>query len=193
MNDRLRCLIDRSHRQRPPKRETRTSDRAYGCTAGIEGPVTSATQLVEHVLRASPRLVSALGPPPAGATEQAEERLGLIFPPSYRALVTTFGAIELDGRLIYGVGSSLATVDGLNVVWHTELARAHQALPLDQLVLSSWDDLTLEVMRVTDGSGNSVDGPIREYTVEGWGELLAPTLSDWLALKIQEMHEDVGQ
>lgn len=48
-------------------------------------------------------------------------------------------------------------------------------------------------MRVTDGAGNSVDGPIREYMVEGWGELLAPTLSDWLALKIQEMHEDAGQ
>jgi hypothetical protein len=146
--------------------------------------------LIERAQRESPGLVTTLGPPDEALIGAAEERLGLTFPEPYRQFVTEVGAMEVGGRRIFGIGSSLGTVDGLNVVWHTEQARADRDLSRSALVLSSWDDLTLEVMEI---AGEGGDGPVRELLVEGPGEDLAPSFLEWLERTIREAREDAGE
>jgi hypothetical protein len=156
------------------------------CRAG--GEALTVADLIERAQRESPGLVTTLGPPDEALIGAAEERLGLAFPEPYRQFVTEFGAMEIGGRPIFGIGSSLGTVDGLNVVWHTEQARANRDLSRNELVLSAWDDLTLEVMEIVGG-----DGPVRERLVEGPGEDLASSFLEWLARTIREAREDAGE
>lgn len=152
--------------------------------------MSSITDLIERAQRESPDLVSTLGSPDSALIEAAEERLGIQFPETYRQFVTEVGAMEIAGRRIFGISSSLDTVDGLNVVWHTEQARAERDLDDNELVLSAWDDLTLEVMKV---AGEGGDGPVRELMVEGQGEDLASSFAEWLERTIQEAREDAGE
>jgi hypothetical protein len=150
-----------------------------------------------NLLRATagqaPGLVSVLGPPAPGLIEAAQERLGLRFPDAYRGFLEAFGAVEVGTRSIYGIGSSIDTVDGLNVVWHTVHARESRGLASSEIVLSSWDDMTLEVARIRDDSGQCTDGPVRELLVEGTGETLGASFDAWLALTIREAVEDAGR
>jgi hypothetical protein len=135
------------------------------------------------------RLTVLGGATPAQITE-AETRLGLRFPDDYRRFLAAFGAAEVDGRAIFGLGTDLDTVGGLNVVWHTEEARRLRGLAGGSLVLSAWDDLTLEVAQVLDHQGQPIDGPVAELLVEGPGEQLAPSFSRWLERTVHEVRED---
>ena len=93
-------------------------------------------------------------------------------------------------RAIFGLGADLDAVDGLNVVWHTEEARRRRGLAGGLIVLSAWDDLTLEVAQVRDDRGRPMDGPVSELLVEGPGEQLAPSFSEWLERTVREVRED---
>ena len=135
------------------------------------------------------RLTVLGGATPAQVTE-AEARLGLQFPEDYRRFLTAFGAAEVGGRGLFGLGSDLNTLGGLNVVWHTEEARRLRGLAGGSLVLSAWDDLTLEVAQVLDHQGQPIDGPVAELLVEGPGEQLAPSFSRWLERTVHEVRED---
>jgi len=135
------------------------------------------------------RLTVLGGATPAQITE-AETRLGLTFPDDYRRFLAAFGAAEVDGRAIFGLGTDLDTVGGLNVVWHTEEARRLRGLAGGSLVLSAWDDLTLEVAQVLDHQGQPIDGPVAELLVEGPGEQLAPSFARWLERTVHEVRED---
>src|SRR3954447_22295357 len=108
---------------------------------------------------ARPGFVRVLGPATEDRVRAAERRLGLLFPEPYRSFLLECGAAEVGTRVVYGIGDSLETVGGLNVVWHTGQARAHRYLDQTWLVLSSWDDLTLEIAKVVDDCGQPIDGP----------------------------------
>ena len=79
---------------------------------------------------------------------------------------------------------------GLNVVWQTEEARRQRGLASGFIVLSAWDDLTLEVAHVRDDQGSPIDGCVTELLVEGPGEELAPSFSRWLERTVREVRED---
>lgn len=155
--------------------------------------MVDAVGLVRRLENENPGLVSILGPADDGLITAAELRLGVRFPPAYRAFMANFGAVEIGSRQVYGLGTSLDTVDGLNLVWHTEQARDQRRLGHGELVLSSWDDLTLEVARVVDDAGETIDGAIREILVEGSGEHLASSFAEWLDRTIREVREDAGR
>ena len=135
------------------------------------------------------RLTVLGGATPAQVTE-AEARLGLQFPEDYRRFLTAFGAAEVGGRGLFGLGSDLNILGGLNVVWHTEEARRQRGLASGFIVLSAWDDLTLEVAHVRDDQGSPIDGCVTELLVEGPGEELAPSFSRWLERTVREVRED---
>ena len=146
--------------------------------------------LLRHAVTEASPLVRVLGPPADETIEAAQDRLRLRFPDAYRAFVHEFGAAWIGTREVYGIGSSLDVVSGLNVVWHTEQAREHRALSPRLLVLSSWDDLTLEVAEVSDESGCVKDGPVQELLVEGPGEPLADSFTEWLGRTLIEASAD---
>src|SRR3954451_19146382 len=89
---------------------------------------------------------------------EAETRLGIGFPREYQRFLMAFGAAEVGGRAIFGLGADLDTVSGLNVVWHTEEARRRRGLAGGFIVVSAWDDLTLEIAQVRDDEGRPMDG-----------------------------------
>jgi hypothetical protein len=153
-----------------------------------DGPVDSLRKLEAD----DPSLVRFLAPASEELIRAAEERLGLRFPPDYRAFLAACGAAQLGTREIYGLGDSLDTIDGLNVVWHTEQARQYRDLPPSNIVLSSWDDQTLEIARVVDETGAPVDGPVVELLVEGRGEWLGGSFDEWLQRTIAEVREDAA-
>lgn len=147
---------------------------------------------LREVATTKPGVVRSLGPTDEIRISAAEARLGLTFPQSYRDFVREFGAMEVGTRQVYGIGDSLDAVSGLNVVWHTEQARAHRDVSQAWLVVSSWDDLTLELAQILDDSGDPIDGPVVERLVEGAGERLAGSFAEWLERTVQEALEDAS-
>jgi len=135
------------------------------------------------------RLTVLGGATPARIAE-AETRLDLRFPKEYCRFLAVFGAAHVGPRAIFGLGADLDAVDGLNVVWHTEEARQRRGLAGGLIVLSAWDDLTLEVAQVRNDQGRPIDGPVTELLVEGPGEQLAPSFSRWLERTVREVRED---
>ncbi|RKQ86792.1 SUKH superfamily protein [Solirubrobacter pauli] len=143
-------------------------------------PLTAA-ELLRACSERAPGLVSVIGAPPPGAPSAAEQALQLRFADEYRAFLEQFGAAEVGTCRIYGIDLS-SEAETLSVVAHTLQARAAGRIGPDELVLASWDDLTLEVQTVTGDR----DGPVREVSLDGSGELLGATFVDWLEYVVRE-------
>lgn len=63
-------------------------------------------------------------PSSAGDVRRLEERLGHSLPPSYKAMLSDYGILSFEGRMIYGLGRAGMDVASVpNVVFATETLR----------------------------------------------------------------------
>jgi antitoxin YobK len=73
-------------------------------------------------------------------TREAEDRLGLRFPPSYRAFLNSAGSGTFGWYEIYGLVTDLDAPGPPNVVWETRQAREKFQLPARFVLLVGLDD-----------------------------------------------------
>jgi len=92
--------------------------------------------------------------------EQAEQRLGVTFPPSYRAFVSELGAGDIAGEEFYGVLSEDFENSGVpDGIWMTLRERDDSGLPNALVVVHSPGDGTLHAID-TSLAGDADEAPV---------------------------------
>jgi hypothetical protein len=92
------------------------------------------------LLRPWRRALSVVGPATQGRIREAETRLAVVFPASYRSFLAELGAGSILGREIYGVVDDLSAAGPPNVVWMNLDRRRRAGLPKHLIVVADLDD-----------------------------------------------------
>ncbi|MCM2129773.1 SMI1/KNR4 family protein [Larsenimonas rhizosphaerae] len=94
------------------------------------------------------------GKKPASLIEAAEQALGIVFPPSYRDFLLSFGCGDIAGHEFYGViGPDFSNSGIPDAIWLTLRERVDSNLPSRLVVVSAGGDgsyYSLDCGRVSD-------------------------------------------
>lgn len=98
-----------------------------------------------------------VGPAPPRLIQDAEEALGVVFPPSYRSFLVALGGGSILGREIYGIVHDLSAAGPPNVVWITLNSRRVEGLPDRFVLVAHLDDSSAFALdaRRSDSDGES--------------------------------------
>ena len=103
------------------------------------------------------------GPRPEGLVDQAEQRLGVTFPASYRAFVSELGAGDIAGEEFYGVLDGDFEDSGVpDGIWLTLREREDSGLPEALVVVHSPGDGTLHAIDTSQAAGG--EAPVVTWT-----------------------------
>jgi hypothetical protein len=110
-----------------------------------------------------PDLMDFVGPRPEEVVRQAEQILGLVFPPTYRRFLLEYGAGGYGYIEIYGiVNNEDLTVKGVpNGIWYTLDERTTSQLPPSYVVIYNDGEGSLACL---DCSRQGVEAPVIEFT-----------------------------
>jgi hypothetical protein len=114
-----------------------------------------------ELIRQHPEAADFVGPCPAKLIAQAEARLGLRFPDSYRRFLREYGAGNLAGVEIYGVIDDQFEQGGIpDAVWYTLNLREEFDLPEHLLGIHDLGDGELYFL---DLSARAAEAPVLIY------------------------------
>lgn len=100
------------------------------------------------------------GPKPEELIVKAEEKLGLKFPPTYRAFLKNLGCGDAGGEEFYGIIDESFEESGIpDAVWFTLEERKSGGLPAAYIVISALGDGELLVLD-TAGAAEGREGPV---------------------------------
>lgn len=121
-----------------------------------------------------PQLKAFIGPKSSTVVAQAEQKLGIVFPPTYRQFLETYGAGGFGSVDFYGIVSDDFDEDSIpDMVWCTLDGRGKNNLPHELVVVGSDDDGGWVCLNCK--SDSQKEAPIIEY-VPGFTDSLENTL-----------------
>jgi hypothetical protein len=137
-------------------------------------------KLIQQNIAAGSEIVIA-GPVALDKVRKAELMLGVEFPPSYKAFLTEYGAIEIDGRSFAGLTPSLEGGHG-DVVAFTKYARESYGLPVRYIAIDFQDGDAFLCLDTEQKHGKDESSVVLVSPVDGkqQGPVTAESLPDYL-------------
>lgn len=133
------------------------------------------------------------GPKPEELIQSAEKKLGVVFPPTYRAFLKKLGCGDVAGEEFYGILDEDFENSGIpDAVWFTLEERKTGGLPASYVIISALGDgelLALDTRSAAEGAegpvlllpqGYSQPGAVLEQIAEDFGEFFLRTVKEAL-------------
>jgi hypothetical protein len=147
------------------------------------------------LVRARPELLSAFGPCPEDLIRQAEQRVGHVFPPSYRYFLSELGTASFGGEEIYGlIAGNLDGIGVPNALWLYENNLAGFAQPARYFEFYNYGDGTTVAL---DFSSRAPEGEcaLAETHAGAWDEHVEIVEGDFGSFfldLVREVHNEDG-